>query len=135
MITLTETEERILITYLELKSVTKTSEKLSYTPTGVRRTLRDLLHRGVVKYASNTYKRTDDPYRVGTMHERDQYKRTLSEKVEMSQEEQEWMMKYYKCRKRGPAAKALNRNRADICLMAIELKIDVDGRWNHAKQA
>lgn len=134
MIILTKMESDVYETYLKLRHVKKVSAAINLNTYSVSRYLRALVEAGMMTYSeSKGYRSTGKEYRVGTLHERQKQRSENRDAVQMTDAERDWMIKHYKPRNRSAAAQALNRTRYEICDMAIQLKIDVDGRWNRAQ--
>ena len=130
MIYITKTEETVMKVYNSLKNTTKTSQAVKKHNQCICRMLRHFVAIGLMEKQGRFYVPTGVPYKLVTSSEKmgNKIEREV-EKVPMTEYERKWMLENYKPRKRSVAAKALGRTRSDICLMAIELKIDVEGRW------
>lgn len=134
MIILTKMESDVYESYMKHRHIKKVSVHLNLNTHSVNRYMRALVEDGVMSYSeSKGYRTTGQKYRVGTLYERQKQRSDNRDAVQMTEHERDWMLKHYKPRNRSQAAQALNRTRYEICDMAIQLKIDVDGRWNRAQ--
>lgn len=134
MIILTQMESNVYEAYLKLRHIKKVSAALNLNTHSVNRYMRALVEAGVMTYSeSKGFRSTGKEYRVGTLYERQKQRSQNRNAVQMTDAELDWMLQHYRPRNRSKAAQALGRTRYEICDMAIQLKIDVDGRWNRAQ--
>lgn len=135
MITLTKLEADVLEHYKLSGNIRKTAASIHRDSSVVTKICRKLVDYGLLyRTAHNSpYFINELPYEV--IPNEDEPVKRMKYSISMTDYERKWMLENYKPRKRGEAAKELGRSRTEICLMAIELNVDVEGRWNRVKSA
>lgn len=134
MIILTQMESDVYEAYMKLRHSKKVAAQFGVNVNVVNRYLRACVEAGVMKYSeSKRFQSLNLEYEIGTKYERQVNRSQNRNAVKMTDAERDWMLQNYRPRNRSKAAQALGRTRYEICDMAIQLKIDVDGRWNRAQ--